>query len=808
MVANFAPVFGYGLPGVAEIADVQNGGHILKLLVAPDGSIVLVGDVPNGTTYSQLNGGVFDPDSGFTTDLTLWRVDALGRLSPEFGSDGMRQAAINGNMSVLDAAIQPDGKIIVVGSSWNSATQSSSLATARFNTDGTLDTTFGGTGIVLNDFIAVQPAAVLLQADGKIVFGGYTVVDGSNPEAAFIRYNADGTLDTSFHGNGELVTSLGPSNDVFRAMQETDGGKLLVLLSSFSSTQPSARSFDLLRFNADGTPDSTFGSGGEVVQAIASGPGNTSRAIYVQADGKIIVYGTQFAFGFEELTLTRFLADGTLDSSFGTQGTIALPAMGRAPAVAKILEQRDGKLLIVDFAPDGAQSELLRLNSDGSRDASFGDGGRGVAPPGSTITDFVLKADGSIVTTGAFSLPSSDGSFTAFVMRFRSDGTIDSVLAPGYAFAREGIADVHDTVVDIAPAGGVFDPEARYFDNYAVTSLTLARHGGAVAADTFGADGPVSLQNGQVLYDQVPIGSFTNTGGTLQISWLPFPSKIAEGVVDSVMQHITWHTEPNPAGTSVSFDWTFNDGSNQDHATATATSTVYFANVVHGTAAAETLTANAPQQVLDGQGSNDSLVGSAYNDIFIGGSGNDTLAGGSDGWTDTALYNGPIRNYTIEHQPDGTFVITDHSGADGTDVLSHIDRVQFADARVALDIEGNAGQAYRLYQAAFNRVPDLGGLGYQMNALDIGLTLTQVAGNFIASPEFQRTYGNVGDTQFVTLLYQNVLHRAPDSGGLQYHLDELASGQSRALVLTHFSESPENQANVVGQIQDGMIFLG
>jgi serralysin len=104
-------------------------------------------------------------------------------------------------------------------------------------------------------------------------------------------------------------------------------------------------------------------------------------------------------------------------------------------------------------------------------------------------------------------------------------------------------------------------------------------------------------------------------------------------------------------------------------------------------------------------------------------------------------------------------------------------------------------------------VPDTAGLKYQTNALDSGYSLSTVAGNFIASPEFQRTYGNVSDTQFITLLYQNVLHRAPDAGGLQYHLNEIATGQSRADVLTHFSESPENQANLIGQIGNG-VWLG
>ena len=124
-----------------------------------------------------------------------------------------------------------------------------------------------------------------------------------------------------------------------------------------------------------------------------------------------------------------------------------------------------------------------------------------------------------------------------------------------------------------------------------------------------------------------------------------------------------------------------------------------------------------------------------------------------------------------------------------------------------LDTAGNAGMAYRLYQAAFDRTPDQGGLGFQMKALDDGLNIAQVAANFIASPEFQRTYGALNDTQFVTQLYQNVLHRAPDSGGLAFHVNNLATGaNTRANVLVGFSESPENQAALIGAIQNGMVY--
>jgi Ca2+-binding RTX toxin-like protein len=211
-------------------------------------------------------------------------------------------------------------------------------------------------------------------------------------------------------------------------------------------------------------------------------------------------------------------------------------------------------------------------------------------------------------------------------------------------------------------------------------------------------------------------------------------------------------------------------------------------------------TGNALDNVIVGNGGANALSAAAGNDTITGGAGNDTIDGG-DG-RDTAFFSGNLDSYAIART--GTTVTI--SGRDGTDTLTNVERAHFDDFNVAFDIDGDAGLAYRLYQAAFNRVPDIGGLGYQMHDLDIGVTLEQVAANFIASPEFQSTYGNVDDTQFLTLLYNNVLHRAPDEGGLQFHLDEFAHGQSRAVMLIHFSESPENQANVIGAIENGMVY--
>ena len=172
---------------------------------------------------------------------------------------------------------------------------------------------------------------------------------------------------------------------------------------------------------------------------------------------------------------------------------------------------------------------------------------------------------------------------------------------------------------------------------------------------------------------------------------------------------------------------------------------------------------------------------------------------------DTAVFSQARASYTVT-TTGSTTTVRANSGTDGTDTLTSIERLQFSDALVAYDTAGNAGKAYRLYQAAFNRTPDQGGLGFQMKTLDNGAALSQVAANFIASPEFQRTYGALNDSQFVTQLYQNVLHRGPDAGGLSFHTGNLGRGMARADVLVGFSESPENQAALIGTIQNGMVY--
>jgi hypothetical protein len=135
-----------------------------------------------------------------------------------------------------------------------------------------------------------------------------------------------------------------------------------------------------------------------------------------------------------------------------------------------------------------------------------------------------------------------------------------------------------------------------------------------------------------------------------------------------------------------------------------------------------------------------------------------------------------------------------------------VERIQFNDGMVALDTAGNAGQVYRLYRAAFDRTPDLGGLGFWLKAADGGMGMVEIANFFIKSPEFIKLYGqNLSHSAFLDAVYQNVLHRAPDPGGKAWYLQVLNSGAaSQAAVLADVSESLENQGAVAELIAQGI----
>lgn len=197
----------------------------------------------------------------------------------------------------------------------------------------------------------------------------------------------------------------------------------------------------------------------------------------------------------------------------------------------------------------------------------------------------------------------------------------------------------------------------------------------------------------------------------------------------------------------------------------------------------------------------DTLIGSEGNDVLKGGGGNNTYDGGAG--IDTVYYNAGKQSVSIPSS--GNTYKVEHQG--GTDILTNIERIDFgAGSILALDVKAgeNAGSAYRIYQAAFDRKPDAAGLKFWVTKMDKGTSLAEVAMGFVTSNEFKAANPSQDSTTLINSYYQNVLHRAPDATGLQYWSNQMAIGVQATDVLVAFSESNENINNTAGELKNGI----
>jgi serralysin len=211
---------------------------------------------------------------------------------------------------------------------------------------------------------------------------------------------------------------------------------------------------------------------------------------------------------------------------------------------------------------------------------------------------------------------------------------------------------------------------------------------------------------------------------------------------------------------------------------------------------------------VNGGSGNDRIIGNEKNNQISGNGGSDTIDGGLG--VDVLICKGKKSEYQLIKSSNDSWRISDQqSGRDGSDLLTRVERLQFLDGIIALDIAETPGQAYRIYKAAFNRTPDAGGLGYWIAKMDNGMNTVDVAARFIDSPEFRTLYGqNPSNADFLTKVYTNVLGRTPDQVGYTWWLNELNTNASKtkAKVLADFSESAENQNGVASLIGNGITF--
>lgn len=234
---------------------------------------------------------------GSTYDFALARYSTTGTLDATFGDDGIVITDFSSTTDEgADMAIQSDGKIIVAGIS------NSNFALARYNSDGSLDTTFGGDGKVTTDFSGATDSAksVKIQSDGKIVVAGISH-NGSNNDFALARYNSDGSLDTSFGGNGKVTTDFSGENDSGWSVGIQNDGKIVVAGSTYNGSDSD---FALARYNSDGSLDTTFGGDGKVTTDF-NGYDDVGNAMVIYPNGKIVVAGVSY-YNF---ALARYMGD-------------------------------------------------------------------------------------------------------------------------------------------------------------------------------------------------------------------------------------------------------------------------------------------------------------------------------------------------------------------------------------------------------------------------------------------------------------------------------------------------------------------
>ncbi len=374
--------------------------------------------------------------------LNLYSQD--GTIDASFGTNGWVFTSIEENKSAgTDVAVQTDGKIVVVGT-YQPEHYTKYFAAARYNMDGTIDPTFGnnGTAIISIGLVSFSATAnsVEILKDGKIIIGGYAIGTDSD-DFALTRLNSNGLIDSTFGTDGRVITPFGDQQDYLAAIAIQNDGKIVAVgneLGGDASTHDGL----IVRYLPDGELDSSFGNGG-IIRQDGYGGIDAFYDVTIQRDGKIIAVGytrNTNPYGKESF-LVRFNIDGSLDTSFGSSGIVTdrVPfpngetksIIGYAVAI-----QDDGKILIA--GESFPKIAILRYNIDGTLDPTFGTDGAIITAGKDSLNQatpnsILVQDNGQFIVTGHSYL---EGTRMATVLRYNNDGSIDEPFGEnGFAFA-------------------------------------------------------------------------------------------------------------------------------------------------------------------------------------------------------------------------------------------------------------------------------------------------------------------------------------------------------------------------------------
>jgi uncharacterized delta-60 repeat protein len=397
----------YGTNGKVSTEVAPGGGEVWGMAMQDDWSVVVGGFAYNGTD----------------SDFVLMRYKLNGDIDSTFGVNGQVITQMSsGNDVIYSVAIRSDGKIMAGGLAWNGTNYD--FACARYNSNGSLDTTFAGTGKVITPMSSGNDKgfSLSIQSDWSVVLGG-TAFNGTNNDFALVRYTANGTLDNTFGTNGKVLTPMGIGNDKISSLIIQSDGKILVAGMAMNGSQSH---YALARYNSDGTLDTGFGTSGKVLTAVGTADDDWAYSLAITPDEKIVVGGYAGNGTTDQFSIVRYLKNGNLDNTFGASGRV-LTAVGDSDAsIYGIIVQPDGKIVGAGSYFNGSHisSAIARYNVNGTADSSFGFNGQATTPLSSGENQSysaVMQPDGKIITAG---YSSNGGSRQFAVARYISGLTL------------------------------------------------------------------------------------------------------------------------------------------------------------------------------------------------------------------------------------------------------------------------------------------------------------------------------------------------------------------------------------------------